>query len=627
MTTAIAVIVDVSVVMALALLVCRVLRRRTAALRHMILAASLGAAAVAPALEATLPQWDLPLLASAPVASSGSTLVSQQPLALAAETVALAPAPRVTWTAALVAIWGIGAFVVLAGLFAGVMRLISMTRRCQPIRSAAWRERMEALSIQNRLVRPVAVLECPDRALLLTWGAFQPRIIVPANAAAWTSARIDVVLTHEIAHIVRRDWALQILAELVRAVYWFNPLVWIACRRLRDESEQACDDAVLRRGLSPVDYASHLLAVARHLIADGRTWASAPAVADPSTLERRVAAMLTVSSNRQPLTQTAAALTLAGMFAVAIPLAAVTLTERQDSSTTVSSAMPDVALALSEDQRVEGLPAPEPAVPPAKPAAAPPRALPRVPTAMAPQAPASLSGSLRDASGAMLPGVQLTLTDSKSEKSFSGTSDRNGSFAFLELTPSSYRLEAKLPGFASLLYELTLASGENINRAMTMRIGSLVESVVVNCATGVAATIPSVAGPRHAQARSAFDWRYATERLWTSIAGSLGVTPIYAAQAPPLRIGGQIAVPRRTKDVKPSCPGVPIGSGGVVLLEATIGPDGMMRDLKILRAIDGRPEFGQSAIEAVRQWEYTPTLLNNSPVAVIMTVTVVFAAQ
>jgi len=622
MTTAIAVIVDVSVVTVVALLACRALRRQPAALRHMLLAASIIAAAVAPVLEATLPNVELPVLASAsPVMNSGLTLESELGTGPAAEAVASSPGPRLTWPAAFAAVWGIGAFVVLAGLFAGVVRLILMTRRCQPIRSGAWRERTAALSIQDGWGRPLAVLECPDRALLLTWGVFRPRIIVPAGAASWANDRIDVVLAHELAHIVRRDWALQILAEVVRALHWFNPLVWITCRRLRDESEQACDDAVLRRGLNPVDYASHLLAVARHVLADGRTWASAPAVADPSTLERRIAAMLTVSCNRQPLTRTAAAVTLAGMFALAVPLAAVTLTARQDSATVTAPATPDIALV-----------APAPATTPSvKPITAPRRALPRAAAAaaaaapQAPQAPASVSGVLSDTSGAVLPGVQLTLTNTESNTSSSTSSDASGRFIFRNLAPSAYRLEAKLPGFASLVNEVTLASGDNVQRSLMLRVGGLVETVVVNCATGAAVASPTRPALRHAQAGPGFDLRYATLRLWTDIRASLGITPTFAAQAPPLRVGGQIKAPRRTKEVKPACPGVPIGSGGVVLIEATVGPDGLIKDTKILRSIDGRPEFGQTAIEAVRQWEYTPTLLNNAPVPVIMTVTVVYA--
>ena len=63
---------------------------------------------------------------------------------------------------------------------------------------------------------------------------------------------------------------------------------------------------------------------------------------------------------------------------------------------------------------------------------------------------------------------------------------------------------------------------------------------------------------------------------------------------------------------------------GIVIIEATIGPDGKVRDAKVLR---GQPLLNDAALSAVRQWEYTPTLLNGVPVPVIMTVTVTFTLQ
>ncbi len=86
----------------------------------------------------------------------------------------------------------------------------------------------------------------------------RPRILLPSHAHEWSEARIHAVLGHEIAHIQRHDWLVQIAAEAIRAIYWFNPVFWLACRRLRRESEQACDDAVLRLGVPPRDYAMHL---------------------------------------------------------------------------------------------------------------------------------------------------------------------------------------------------------------------------------------------------------------------------------------------------------------------------------------------------------------------------------
>ena len=112
-----------------------------------------------------------------------------------------------------------------------------------------------------------------------------------------------------------------------------------------------------------------------------------------------------------------------------------------------------------------------------------------------------------------------------------------------------------------------------------------------------------------------------------AVGGVVGGIPAPPPPPPPkqepVRVGGQIKEPKKIKDVRPVYP--PIAQSarvqGVVILEATIGTDGKVKDVKVLRSI---PLLDQAAIDAVRQWEYTPTLLNNVPVPVIMTVTVQF---
>ena len=225
MTTAIAAVVDTSVVCALALVICRVLHRRPAALRHVILAAALAVAATVPLLEAVIPRWEFALLPeTSQIASSGPTLSSEPAVAGAGVglTETAAP-PMVTWRDTLLAIWAIGFLVVIAGLLAGLGRLIVMTRRCRPIQSSVWREHASSLAAQLALPT-VAVLESHARTPLLTWGFLKPRIIVPAGAALWSAARVESVLAHELAHIARRDWTLQIAAQILCAIYWFNPL-------------------------------------------------------------------------------------------------------------------------------------------------------------------------------------------------------------------------------------------------------------------------------------------------------------------------------------------------------------------------------------------------------------------
>jgi len=114
------------------------------------------------------------------------------------------------------------------------------------------------------------------------------------------------------------------------------------------------------------------------------------------------------------------------------------------------------------------------------------------------------------------------------------------------------------------------------------------------------------------------------------VGGVVGALPVAppppppaAAGSSPVRIGGNIPPPRKTKHVNPVYPDIAQSSRtqGVVILEATIGPDGKVGDARVIRSI---PLLDQAAVDAVRQWEFSPTSLNGIPVSVIMTVTVQF---
>jgi protein TonB len=91
----------------------------------------------------------------------------------------------------------------------------------------------------------------------------------------------------------------------------------------------------------------------------------------------------------------------------------------------------------------------------------------------------------------------------------------------------------------------------------------------------------------------------------------------------PIRVGGNIPPPKKIKDVKPAYPAIAESSRvqGVVIIEVTIGEAGKVVDARVLRSI---PLLDGAAIEAVMQWEFTPTLLNGQPVAIVMSVTVNF---
>ena len=95
------------------------------------------------------------------------------------------------------------------------------------------------------------------------------------------------------------------------------------------------------------------------------------------------------------------------------------------------------------------------------------------------------------------------------------------------------------------------------------------------------------------------------------------------AKRAPVRVGGRIKAPTKIKDVKPVYPAIAQSArvAGMVTIEATIGFDGKVVDAKVVRS---SPLLDQAALDAVRQWEYTPTLLNGVPVSVLVTVTVNF---
>ncbi len=344
------------------------------------------------------------------------------------------------------------------------------------------------------------------------------------------------MLLHELAHIRRCDWAVQMSAEVLRTMFWFNPLLWILCAQLRREGERACDDIVLGTGVPGATYASHLVDIAKLCRRPASGWVPAVSIARPSTLERRIVAMLNTRLDRQAPTWRATAAILIALVAIVFPTASL-----------------DVS------------------------AQAGPRAL---------------MGSVYDTTGLVLPAVDVTLIDEQ-EVSRSTVTDATGAFAFTSIGTGTYVLEVTLPGFRPLQNEFTLETAREWNRNITMQVAELMETVVVSAR-------------RPAQAARA-----------SSTAGS-----------GPVRVGGNIRPPRKLESAAPVYPPTMRDAGleGLVPMEALIDLDGRVTSVRVLSA-QVHPELVRAAEEAVRQWVYSPTLLNGTPVEVQMTVWVTFKLQ
>lgn len=137
----------------------------------------------------------------------------------------------------------------------------------------------------------------------ITWGIFTPVILLPKAALLWPRERLRAVLLHELAHIRRHDSLTLALSRLACALYWPNPLVWMAARRLRREAELAADDAVLAAGLKPSAYAGALLELAAEFRGAQASLSHVPlSMAAPSALEARVKSVLAPTSSRSGVT-------------------------------------------------------------------------------------------------------------------------------------------------------------------------------------------------------------------------------------------------------------------------------------------------------------------------------------
>jgi hypothetical protein len=113
------------------------------------------------------------------------------------------------------------------------------------------------------------------------------------------------------------------MAHLAAALYWFNPLIWLAVRRLRREREHACDDLVLNAGLRASEYAKHLLAITRSAHRPGISSVAAVAMARRSGMAGRIRAVLDGNRNRRAVPPRSVAAAVAAIVCLLIPIARV----------------------------------------------------------------------------------------------------------------------------------------------------------------------------------------------------------------------------------------------------------------------------------------------------------------
>ncbi|MEQ1891910.1 MAG: M56 family metallopeptidase [Planctomycetota bacterium] len=239
-----------ALILALALLLARLARRRSPAERHRVLALGLWLALLVP----FLPRLPLAVL---PVGATAEAATTTQAFGLT-----------------LLAVAALGTALLSARRLRSALALLRFERETRPVAEPLWRARNAAQARAAGRRRAPELLVHEQAQGPATWGFRRARIVLPTEALNWPVARRRAVLLHELAHVRRRDVLVQLGAEGARALHWLDPLAWIALRELQVERERACDDAVLQAGARPSGYAAFLLAFARRLAHSQRALAA-----------------------------------------------------------------------------------------------------------------------------------------------------------------------------------------------------------------------------------------------------------------------------------------------------------------------------------------------------------------
>jgi ankyrin repeat protein/beta-lactamase regulating signal transducer with metallopeptidase domain len=312
-----------TVILVLGLTAARMARRARASVRHLLVVTTLAAVLALPLIAILLPAVTIEVpISSAIDARPVSRTVQQSDLPIS---ITLSepsrPAPEKerfsapSWPTVARSLWLAGALLMLASPVVGLLRLRRIRREGLP-----WPELCvfaQSLATQCGVRRSVEVLLHEEIPAPLTFGIWRPAIILPTDAQGWKEADLRRALVHELEHVRRGDWLIQLWARALCAFYWFHPLVWVAWRRLRLEAERSSDDAVLETS-ERTEYAEQLVSLASRLSrSPGRLTLG---MANRSDLSARVSTLLdgTQRRGRAGLLAAASAICVASLLLLVI---------------------------------------------------------------------------------------------------------------------------------------------------------------------------------------------------------------------------------------------------------------------------------------------------------------------
>lgn len=337
-TTSAAFLVDLAVkstaICAVAAIATLLMRRSSAYVRSAVWVSVVVGLLLLPAFTALSPVWNVPIIPDLASLGNGAWVPDAEkpePESPAAATAARADGPTAVgavgapdgeglpWYAWGILAWIAGGLLYLCWnliLHAGVR---SVVHRAVPA-DRRWTALLDGVAGELDLRRSVRLLESDRLKAAVTVGIVDPVIVLPADCDEWPASRRRLVLSHELAHVKRRDTLIELFALLASIVYWFNPFVWHAVRRLRIERETDCDNAVLETGARPSEYAELLINIAADLSASTRPAWQLSTISQGSNVKDRLMDILNQRMNRSRGTRRTALITGALALALVLPI-------------------------------------------------------------------------------------------------------------------------------------------------------------------------------------------------------------------------------------------------------------------------------------------------------------------
>ena len=546
----------------------------------------------------------------------------------------------IPWPGVVLTLIAAGTCVRLLWIAAGMWRLRQFRRQGEPAPA-------ETLDDLRRIITPrAAVRFVPRLAQPVTFGVWAPVILLPTSVREQPADIQRAILAHELWHVRRRDWLWTVLEELTRAALWFHPPAWMLLSRIQAAREEVVDELTVLTTGSRRTYVNALLTYA-----DNTRWFAATAFARRRHLVQRLVLISkeAVMSGKRIVASGAAltAIVLAtGWYTVqALPL------REQAATQSFASAPGPLELRARPITPENPVPRRTYFAPPDDPlvnvADASGTVAVRVTLNEAGQVAEARSTAitLRERGGVNLNFTGTTEVDFErfmaASGRMSGNSRINAELARAMLANAVHSVrnwQYAPPAEGPLTFDVRVDFGT----APPPPPPPPARTVIVDGQPysappppppaprtgGVTRARPGMPPPVTVMGTQSFP---PPPPAPPPAPGTVGASAARPGIPPPpadvaLRVGGNIRPPTKIRNVNPEYPAVAKAAGvqGVVILETRIEPDGTVSRVQVLRSI---PLLDQAAIDAVLQWQFTPTLLNGQAVAVMMTTTVNFTLQ